>query len=229
MNFRASSTCTHPPRSAGRRLAAARPETVTAGLLVGLTLPHREYPPISIFFTFGAGPSSSSACWGLFVIAACAPILNRRPLFCLLAPRLGFGTLDGPWHLLVLTTAQPAWVLASFIPFFSSATYCCNRCRRRRNKFRRDSDVSRLIQHKAAERFDLSRSWPALLTIIFSVIFSLPVVVFSRTADAHVRSHSGQGRARAPPIVSPEPLHLDGHQRWPTSSAGAGGDRFLIG
>ncbi len=56
---------------------------------------------------------------GLLIIVLYTPVLNRLPLFCLLAPGLGFGTLMVLGTYFCLTGKFSAGViLASFIPFF---------------------------------------------------------------------------------------------------------------
>lgn len=56
---------------------------------------------------------------GLIIIVSYTSVLNKLPLFCLLAPGIGFGTLMVLGTYFCLTgTFSLAAVLASFIPFF---------------------------------------------------------------------------------------------------------------
>jgi 1,4-dihydroxy-2-naphthoate octaprenyltransferase len=84
------------------------------GLISGLIV-----TAIGVYFlSFRGWPIAIIGLIGLAIIVLYTPVLNRLPLFCLLAPGIGFGTLMvlGTYNALTGQFSLAA-VLASFIPF----------------------------------------------------------------------------------------------------------------
>ncbi len=107
------------PFSGGSGVLPQQPEMAHVALVTGLVA-LAVTVLIGVYFTIERG-------WGILplgllgalVIVAYTPWLTRRPLFCLLAPGLGFGTLMvlGTHYVL---TGHYSWsaLAASFVPFF---------------------------------------------------------------------------------------------------------------
>ena len=107
------------PFSGGSGVLPQRPEMARVGLITGLVA-LAVTALIGVYFTIERG-------WGILplgllgvlVIIAYTPWLTRRPLLCLLAPGLGFGTLMVMGTHFVLT-GHYSWrsFVASLVPFF---------------------------------------------------------------------------------------------------------------
>lgn len=167
---------TPTPFSGGSGSLPRDPKRVTTALITGLTAALIVVAIGVYFFTFRGWPIVVIGLLGMFVIAAYTPILNRNPLFCLLAPGLGFGTLMVLGTYNVLTGGfSLAAVLASFIPFFLVSNLLLL------NQFpdaEADKTVGRrhfpiLIGNKASAWIFVSFLAAAYLTIIFGVIFAV--------------------------------------------------------
>lgn len=128
------------------------------------------------FFTIWGWPIVFIGLIGMFIIAAYTPIINHLPLFCLLAPGIGFGTLMviGTYYVLTGTISLAA-VLASFIPFFLVSNLLLL------NQFP-DADADKafgrrhfpiLIGRKASAWIFTAFLASTYLVIIFSVIFGV--------------------------------------------------------
>lgn len=107
------------PFSGGSGMLPVRPEAAPAALALALSALLFS-ALIGVYFTVVSGPLIwIPAIFGLIVIVTYTKYLNQRPLLCLIAPGLGFGTcmVLGTHYALSKTFSVQA-LGASLIPFF---------------------------------------------------------------------------------------------------------------
>ena len=107
------------PFNGGSGVLPAHPEMTHMALFTGLAALAITVA-IGLYFAFQRGPGILLlGAVGVLVIVTYTPLLTRQPLFCLIAPGLGFGTLMVLGTHFVLT-GHYSWtaLVASLVPFF---------------------------------------------------------------------------------------------------------------
>lgn len=107
------------PFSGGSGTLPERPELVRGGLMTAVVALAIVFAAGTYFFLIRGWALLPLGALGVFVVLAYTPWITRFPLFCLLAPGVGFGTLMvmGTDFVLTGTYTWNAFV-ASCVPFF---------------------------------------------------------------------------------------------------------------